>query len=93
MVLAKVIVLCLLVTLAVAGGYGGYGGGGYGGDGGHDVYAYPKYQFEYGVKDDHTDDHKSQHEIRDGGLVKGEYERAEKGVYQRLNYIYDSHHL
>ncbi|KAK9739577.1 hypothetical protein QE152_g8892 [Popillia japonica] len=90
MILAKVTILCLLVTLALAGGYGGYGGGG---DGGHDVYAYPKYQFEYGVQDHHTGDQKSQHEIRDGGLVKGEYERAEKGVYQRLNYVYDSHHL
>lgn len=54
--------------------------------------AYPKYQFEYGVHDGHTGDQKSQHEIRDGGLVKGEYERKDKNAYQRLNYVYDSHH-
>jgi hypothetical protein len=38
-----------------------------------DFHAYPKYKFEYGVKDPHTGDHKSQWEIRDGDVVKGEY--------------------
>ncbi|KAJ8732887.1 hypothetical protein PYW07_015486 [Mythimna separata] len=30
-----------------------------------DYYAYPKYKFEYKVDDDHTGDHKEQHEHRD----------------------------
>lgn len=38
-----------------------------------DYYAYPKYKFEYGVKDLKTGDHKSQWEVRDGDVVKGEY--------------------
>ena len=38
-----------------------------------DYFAYPKYKFEYGVKDLKTGDHKSQWEIRDGDVVKGEY--------------------
>ena len=52
-----------------------------GGQGGFDSYnndhkdyhAYPKYKFEYGVKDLKTGDHKSQWETRDGDVVKGEY--------------------
>ncbi|XP_052871674.1 acanthoscurrin-1-like [Anopheles cruzii] len=56
------------------GGFeGGIGGGGIGGYEGKDFYAYPKYKFEYGVKDYHTGDHKSQWEVRDGDVVKGEY--------------------
>lgn len=38
-----------------------------------DYHHYPKYKFEYGVKDPHTGDHKSQWEARDGDVVKGEY--------------------
>ncbi|XP_049544929.1 cuticle protein 19-like [Anopheles darlingi] len=55
------------------GGVGGGIGGGIGIDEGKDFYAYPKYKFEYGVKDYHTGDHKSQWEVRDGDVVKGEY--------------------
>ncbi|KFB43885.1 AGAP005968-PA-like protein [Anopheles sinensis] len=57
------------------GGFeGGFGGGiSEGGFEGKDYYAYPKYKFEYGVKDYHTGDHKSQWEVRDGDVVKGEY--------------------
>ncbi|ETN61948.1 cuticular protein 18, RR-2 family [Anopheles darlingi] len=55
------------------GGIGGSIGGGIGIDEGKDFYAYPKYKFEYGVKDYHTGDHKSQWEVRDGDVVKGEY--------------------
>ncbi|XP_052895700.1 adult-specific cuticular protein ACP-20-like [Anopheles moucheti] len=55
------------------GGIGGGIGGGEGGYEGKDFYAYPKYKFEYGVKDYHTGDHKSQWEVRDGDVVKGEY--------------------
>lgn len=33
---------------------------------------HPKYSFNYGVADHHTGDVKSQHETRDGDVVKGE---------------------
>ena len=52
------------------------GGGAEGGIAGgkhKEYYAYPKYKFEYGVKDPHTHDHKSQWEVRDGDHVKGAY--------------------
>uniref|UniRef100_A0A182NXS1 Uncharacterized protein n=1 Tax=Anopheles dirus TaxID=7168 RepID=A0A182NXS1_9DIPT len=57
------------------GGFEGGIGEGIGGgiESGKDYYAYPKYKFEYGVKDYHTGDHKSQWEVRDGDVVKGEY--------------------
>lgn len=32
---------------------------------------HPKYAFNYGVADPHTGDIKSQHETRDGDVVKG----------------------
>uniref|UniRef100_A0AAG5DG08 Uncharacterized protein n=1 Tax=Anopheles atroparvus TaxID=41427 RepID=A0AAG5DG08_ANOAO len=54
-------------------GGGGIGGGSEGGYEDKEYYAYPKYKFEYGVKDYHTGDHKSQWEVRDGDVVKGEY--------------------
>lgn len=34
---------------------------------------HPKYSFNYGVADHHTGDIKSQHETRDGEVVKGVY--------------------
>ncbi|XP_047098488.1 cuticle protein 8-like [Schistocerca piceifrons] len=40
-------------------------------------YAYPKYEFEYGVSDGHTGDHHSQKEHRDGDVVTGEYSLKE----------------
>lgn len=49
-----------------------------------DYYAYPKYKFEYGVKDDHTGDHKSQWEVRDGDVVKGEYSLIEPDGTKRI---------
>ncbi|XP_047526788.1 adult-specific cuticular protein ACP-20-like [Vanessa atalanta] len=36
-------------------------------------YTHPKYTFTYVVKDPHTGDKKSQHESRDGDVVKGVY--------------------
>jgi hypothetical protein len=36
-----------------------------------DYYAHPKYAYKYGVNDYHTGDVKSQHETRDGDVVKG----------------------
>ncbi|CAG7717235.1 unnamed protein product [Allacma fusca] len=36
-----------------------------------DYYSHPKYEFSYGVQDHYTGDVKSQHESRDGDVVKG----------------------
>uniref|UniRef100_A0A2M4AKG2 Putative larval cuticle protein a2b n=2 Tax=Anopheles triannulatus TaxID=58253 RepID=A0A2M4AKG2_9DIPT len=52
--------------------------------GGEDHFAYPKYQFEYGVKDPLTGDHKSQWEMRDGDIVKGAYTLDEADGTQRI---------
>lgn len=38
-----------------------------------DYYAYPKYKFNYGVKDPYTGDNKSQYEERDGDKVRGKF--------------------
>lgn len=38
--------------------------------------AYPKYSFNYGIKDPHTGDIKSQAEERDGDVVKGKLRGA-----------------
>lgn len=57
-----------------------------------DHYAYPKYKFEYGVKDPTTGDHKSQWEIRDGDVVKGEYALEEAdGTMRVVSYTSDKH--
>ncbi|XP_055604478.1 uncharacterized protein LOC129752733 [Uranotaenia lowii] len=47
-------------------------------------YAYPKYKYEYGVKDSGTGDHKSQWETRDGDVVKGSYTLDEPDGTQRI---------
>jgi hypothetical protein len=58
-----------------------------------DYYAYPKYKFEYGVKDPHTGDHKSQWEVRDGDVVKGEYTLDEAdGTTRIVQYTADDKH-
>ncbi|KAJ8731872.1 hypothetical protein PYW08_014602 [Mythimna loreyi] len=38
-----------------------------------EYYSHPKYEFAYKVEDPHTHDFKSQHEARDGHVVKGVY--------------------
>ncbi|XP_021698042.1 adult-specific cuticular protein ACP-20-like [Aedes aegypti] len=65
---------------------GGFGGseGGIGIGGGEEYYSYPKYKYEYGVKDYHTGDHKSQWEMRDGDVVKGEYTLDEADGTKRI---------
>ncbi|CAG9784933.1 unnamed protein product [Diatraea saccharalis] len=75
------------------GGYGGYGGNdGYAGDDHGDYYAYPKYAFDYSVKDPHTGDHKTQWETRDGDVVKGAYSLAEPdGTTRIVEYTADKH--
>ncbi|XP_017768717.1 PREDICTED: cuticle protein 8-like [Nicrophorus vespilloides] len=54
--------------------------------------AHPKYVFKYGVKDDHTGDHKTQEEIRDGDKVKGEYTVVQPdGIIRKVEYFADHH--
>ncbi|XP_061710109.1 uncharacterized protein LOC133519920 isoform X1 [Cydia pomonella] len=57
-----------------------------------DYYAYPKYEFEYKVEDPHTGDKKSQHESRDGDVVKGYYSLHEAdGSVRTVEYSADKH--
>ncbi|KAL5292937.1 hypothetical protein ACFFRR_011607 [Megaselia abdita] len=98
----KVLLVCVLFSVIAlstqqgfGGGFGGGYGGGYGGGdhgGHHDYYSHPKYEFEYGVKDAHTGDHKSQHEHRDGDSVKGGYTLDEAdGTKRVVEYHADKH--
>ncbi|KAK9739628.1 Insect cuticle protein [Popillia japonica] len=70
-------------------------GGGHGGvshDEGFHSYAYPKYEFKYGVSDGHTGDHKNQEEVRDGDVVKGSYSLTEPdGTIRTVHYTADKH--
>ncbi|XP_045468228.1 uncharacterized protein LOC123676393 [Harmonia axyridis] len=51
------------------------------------------YKFEYGVSDPHTGDHKSQWEIRENGVVRGEYRLLEPdGTTRIVQYTADDHH-
>ncbi|XP_021695228.1 cuticle protein 19 [Aedes aegypti] len=55
-----------------------------------DYYSYPKYKYEYGVKDLYTHDHKSQWEHRDGDHVKGQYTLDEAdGTHRIVDYSSD----
>ncbi|XP_019875909.1 cuticle protein 8-like [Aethina tumida] len=57
-----------------------------------DYYAHPKYEYNYGVQDPHTGDHKTQHEVRDGDVVKGSYTVAEPdGTLRTVHYTADDH--
>jgi Insect cuticle protein len=93
----KSLTILLSLTL-VAAAYAGHGssyvsrhddnhGAYYGGDSHgdhHDYHHHPSYKFEYGVKDAHTGDHKSQWEHRDGDVVKGEYTLDEADGTKRV---------
>ncbi|CAD7005097.1 unnamed protein product [Ceratitis capitata] len=58
----------------------------------HEPHHYPKYSFEYDVKDAHTGDHKSQWEHRDGDHVKGAYTLEEAdGTTRVVEYTADDH--
>ncbi|XP_037819160.1 uncharacterized protein LOC119608709 [Lucilia sericata] len=67
------------------------------GHGGHpdeglDYHSYPKYHYNYGVADSHTGDVKSQHEVRDGDVVKGSYSLVEPdGSVRTVEYTADDH--
>ncbi|KRT85247.1 Insect cuticle protein, partial [Oryctes borbonicus] len=55
-----------------------------------DYYAHPKYAFKYGVADPNTGDVKSQHETRDGDVVKGQYSLLEPdGSVRTVDYVAD----
>ncbi|XP_019532680.1 histidine-rich glycoprotein-like [Aedes albopictus] len=55
--------------------------------------AHPQYKFEYGVKDDHTGDHKTHWEHRDGDVVKGQYTLHDAdGTERVVEYTADPHH-
>lgn len=57
-----------------------------------DYHHHPSYKFEYGVNDPHTGDHKSQWEVRDGDVVKGEYSLDEAdGTKRVVQYTADKH--
>ncbi|XP_047996903.1 uncharacterized protein LOC125234621 [Leguminivora glycinivorella] len=74
------VAICLLALSASAKADGGLGLGGLVYAPGHasvDYYAYPRYAFEYSVKDPHTGDNKAQWEKRDGDVVKGAYSLVE----------------
>ncbi|KAJ8876959.1 hypothetical protein PR048_021410 [Dryococelus australis] len=58
----------------------------------HEPYAYPQYEFKYGVNDPHTGDVKSQWETRDGDVVKGSYSLVEPdGSVRKVDYTADKH--
>ncbi|XP_063830908.1 cuticle protein-like [Ostrinia nubilalis] len=73
-------ITCLLAVTASTKADGGVGLEGLVYAPGHasaDYYAYPRYAFEYAVKDPHTGDNKAQWEKRDGDVVKGAYSLVE----------------
>jgi Insect cuticle protein len=52
--------------------------------------SHPQYSFNYGVHDGLTGDVKSQHETRDGGVVKGQYSLVEPdGSVRTVDYTAD----
>ncbi|KAH8270106.1 hypothetical protein KR018_004065 [Drosophila ironensis] len=81
------------VINAYGGVYGhGYPGHGYADYDKHEPHHYPKYHFDYGVKDAHTGDQKSQWETRDGDKVKGSYSLKESdGTTRVVEYTADDH--
>nr|XP_026485944.1 cuticle protein 19-like [Vanessa tameamea] len=57
-----------------------------------DYHAHPKYDYSYSVSDPHTGDHKEQHEVRDGDIVKGEYSLLQPdGSFRKVTYTADDH--
>ncbi|XP_068904092.1 larval cuticle protein A2B-like [Tenebrio molitor] len=57
---------------------------------GVDYYAHPRYSYNYGVADGITGDRKTQHEVRDGDVVKGSYSVAEPdGSIRVVDYAAD----
>uniref|UniRef100_R4FNZ4 Putative cuticular protein n=2 Tax=Rhodnius prolixus TaxID=13249 RepID=R4FNZ4_RHOPR len=62
------------------------------GDEHKDYYSPPHYMYEYKVHDPHTGDMKSQHETREGDVVKGYYTLHESdGTIREVHYTADKH--
>ncbi|XP_055605582.1 uncharacterized protein DDB_G0290685-like [Uranotaenia lowii] len=58
---------------------------------GDEDYSYPKYKYEYGVRDYGSGDHKTQWEIRDGDVVKGQYVVLQPdGIHRIVKYTSDN---
>ncbi|BET00730.1 unnamed protein product [Nesidiocoris tenuis] len=92
----KTFVLAACLMAATAAAYPQYHAlalGHYGGEEHHyDHYAPPHYAFEYSVHDPHTGDVKSQHETREGDVVKGFYTLQEAdGTTREVHYTADDH--
>ncbi|BET00728.1 Cuticular protein [Nesidiocoris tenuis] len=88
----KTIVVIFACVLGAA--YGQYLLGGHHGGYDHheEHYAPPHYAFEYSVHDPHTGDIKSQHETREGDVVKGYYTLKEAdGTTREVHYTADHH--
>ncbi|KAL9700043.1 hypothetical protein quinque_003484 [Culex quinquefasciatus] len=85
MVSRSCIAASLLLTVAMFGA-GAFARPGYA----VDYYDHPKYAFNYGVADHSTGDVKSQHETRDGDVVKGQYSLVEPdGSVRTVDYTAD----
>ncbi|VVC93503.1 unnamed protein product, partial [Leptidea sinapis] len=63
---------------------------GHHGHGHHDYHTHPHYSFDYKVEDPHTGDMKSQHESRDGDVVKGVYSLHQPDGSLRTVHYHDS---
>ncbi|KAK4880703.1 hypothetical protein RN001_008849 [Aquatica leii] len=98
------LISCVVIACYAQHGSYGHGGSSYssasGGEHGHghghdykhhvDYYTHPKYDFKYGISDEHTHDHHSQHESRDGDKVHGEYSLHEAdGTIRTVKYTAD----
>ncbi|XP_063219903.1 cuticle protein 19-like [Bacillus rossius redtenbacheri] len=91
--LSSQVILLVVAFAAVATAFPGFAG--YISEaGGHqdNHYAYPQYEFKYGVHDPHTGDVKNQWESRDGDVVKGSYSLVEPdGSVRTVDYTADKH--
>ncbi|XP_072940714.1 adult-specific cuticular protein ACP-20-like [Epargyreus clarus] len=65
---------------------------GHHGHGHHDYYTHPKFEFAYKVADHHTGDIKSQHEHRDGDVVKGSYSLHQPDGSERVVHYHGDDH-
>ncbi|VVC93504.1 unnamed protein product [Leptidea sinapis] len=65
---------------------------GHHGNGHHDYHTHPHYTFDYKVEDPHTGDMKSQHESRDGDVVKGVYSLHQPDGSLRTVHYHGDHH-
>ncbi|XP_046393613.1 cuticle protein 8-like [Ischnura elegans] len=82
----------VLLLVCIAASTYALPGGLYGAVGHLDQYAYPKYNFDYGVSDHKTGDQKNQWETRDGDVVKGAYSLHEAdGTVRTVEYTADKH--